>query len=394
MAIIVQKFGGTSVKSPENRKAVLNHILKAKEKGHDVVIVVSAMGRLGDPYATDTLINLLKAQGGEICPKKKDLIMSCGEIISAAVMASYIEAQGVKAEAMTGFQAGILTTADFGNAEIIKVDPSPITEKLKEGNVVVVAGFQGQTEKGEITTLGRGGSDTTAVVLGGYLKADLVEIYTDVPGIAVTDPRIIPEAPFILQISYDEVIAMADAGAKVVHPRAVRAAKEFGMALRIKSTFDEGDGTLVGLEESDLLISGITPQSGFAVAKFEREDEFSSDDIKELLKLSCDGSIYLSDAVGNIILIEEEKKGMAANLAKELKSSAEFCHDMAKVSVIYKSTINIKALTESIANLLLKNDVQIFAAASSNNCSKYIIKDKDTSKAVSIIFNEYFSNKN
>ena len=133
MGIIVQKFGGTSVKSAESRKAVLGHILRAKEEGHDVVVVVSAMGRMGDPYATDTLIELLRAHGSKINPKTQDLIMSCGEIISACVMATYIEAQGIKAEAMTGFQAGILTTEAFGNADIINVDPTPILEKLKEG---------------------------------------------------------------------------------------------------------------------------------------------------------------------------------------------------------------------------------------------------------------------
>ena len=128
-------------------------------------------------------------------PKEEGLNNVLWEIISATIMASYIEAQGVKAEAITGFQAGIVTTADFGNADILKVNPTLITEKLQDEKVVVVAGFQGQTEKGEITTLGRGGSDTTAVVLGGYLKAELVELYTDVPGIAVTDPRIVQEAP-------------------------------------------------------------------------------------------------------------------------------------------------------------------------------------------------------
>ncbi|HHW03699.1 MAG TPA: aspartate kinase [Thermoanaerobacterales bacterium] len=260
MAIIVQKFGGTSVKSPESRKAALKHIMKAKEEGFDVVVVVSAMGRKGDPYATDTLIQLLESQGGSVCPKKKDLIMACGEIISSAVMAAYIESAGFPAEAMTGFQAGILTTRDFGCADIINIDPEPIMEKLKEGKVVVVAGFQGQTEKGEITTLGRGGSDTTAVMLGGYLKADVVDIYTDVPGVAVTDPRIIPEAPFLSRISFKEMLVMAESGAKVIHPRAVKAAMNFNMPFRIKSTFDDGEGTLVGQMGNEFPISGISLQ--------------------------------------------------------------------------------------------------------------------------------------
>lgn len=306
MGLIVQKFGGTSVKSAESRKAVLGHILKAKEQGHDVVVVVSAMGRRGDPYATDTLIDLLREQGGKINPKTQDLIMSCGEIISACVMATYIEAQGVKAEAMTGFQAGILTTEDFGNADIIKVYPEQIMEKLKEGKVVVVAGFQGRTEKNDITTLGRGGSDTTAVVLGGYLKADLVEIYTDVPGIAVTDPRLVPEAQFIPRLSYEETITLAENGAKVIHPRAVKSAREFDLKLRIKSTFDESEGTLVGPERSDLIVSGISLTRDFTAARYEREKTFSDDYVKKLQGLGIDKVIYEDDAGQKLVLIDRK----------------------------------------------------------------------------------------
>ena len=390
MALIVQKFGGTSVKSPENRKAVFNHILRAKEKGYDVVAVVSAMGRLGDPYATDTLIDLLKAQGGKVCPKKKDLIMACGEIISAAVMASYIEAQGVKAEAMTGFQAGIVTTADFGNADIIKVDPAPIIEKIKEGKVIVVAGFQGQTEKGEIATLGRGGSDTTAVVLGGYLKADLVEIYTDVPGIAVTDPRIVPEAPFIPNISFDEVITMAENGAKVVHPRAVRAAKEFNIPLRIKSTFDEGDGTLVGPEESELTISGISLQKDLTIAKFTGQKEFADGEIKKLLGLSRDGVVYSNDTGERVIIIDEDQKGAVKNLAEELRTEHEICENMSKVSTVYKDTVGSKSINQKITALLFAEKIPIVALKAVNNCNTCIIKSGYAEKSVRAIFKGYF----
>ncbi|MGI6424304.1 MAG: aspartate kinase [Tepidanaerobacteraceae bacterium] len=390
MALIVQKFGGTSVKSPENRKAVLNHILKAKEKGNDVVVVVSAMGRLGDPYATDTLIELLKAQGGKLCSKKKDLIMSCGEIISAAVMASYIEAQGVKAEAMTGFQAGILTTADFGNADILEVDPAPITEKLKEGKVVVVAGFQGRTENNEITTLGRGGSDTTAVVLGGYLKADEVEIYTDVPGIAVTDPRIIPEAPFIPNISFDEVIKMAESGAKVIHPRAVKAAKAFNMPLRIKSTFDESDGTLIGSEESDLPISGITLQRDLTVAKFVGEKELTDSEINKLHKLSNDKTIYTNDAGERVIVINEDKKDEANNLAKELGTDLELCENLSKVSVVYKDSADANKMEQKISSLLSDENISTVAEKALNSCKTVIVKGEDGEKSVRVIFDGYF----
>jgi len=327
MALVVQKFGGTSVKSPENRKAALLRILAAKKEGYDVVVVVSAMGRRGDPYATDTLIDLLKAHNERICPKKKDLIMACGEIISASVMAAYIEANGIEAEAMTGFQAGIITTSDFGNADIIDVDPKAIQEKLREGKVVVVAGFQGQTKKGEITTLGRGGSDTTAVVLGGYLKAKLVEIYTDVPGIAITDPRIIPEAPFIPQLSYDEVLIMAEKGAKVIHPRAVKAAKKFNIPVRIRSTFDEGEGSLIGSKANEQEISGI------ALQKVD------------------DGLI--------------------------------------EISVIYGSRGG-KSINSKISKVLLTQGIPAETNKSSSEYCSYIVPDEYKQKAVQTIFHEFF----
>jgi aspartate kinase len=316
--------------------------------------------------------------------------MSCGEIISAAVMASYIEAQGVKAEAMTGFQAGILTTADFGNADILEVDPAPIKEKLKEGKVVVVAGFQGRTENNEITTLGRGGSDTTAVVLGGYLKADEVEIYTDVPGIAVTDPRIIPEAPFIPNISFDEVIKMAESGAKVIHPRAVKAAKAFNMPLRIKSTFDESDGTLIGSEESDLPISGITLQRDLTVAKFVGEKELTDSEINKLHKLSNDKTIYTNDAGERVIVINEDKKDEANNLAKELGTDLELCENLSKVSVVYKDSADANKMEQKISSLLSDENISTVAEKALNSCKTVIVKGEDGEKSVRVIFDGYF----
>lgn len=388
MALIVQKFGGTSVKSPETRKAVLKHILRAKDKGFDVVVVVSAMGRMGDPYATDTLIDLLKAQGGEICPKKKDLIMSCGEIISATIMASYIEAQGVKAEAITGFQAGIVTTADFGNADILKVNPTLITEKLQDEKVVVVAGFQGQTEKGEITTLGRGGSDTTAVVLGGYLKAELVELYTDVPGIAVTDPRIVPEAPFIPKISYDEVLAMAENGAKVIHPRAVKAAKNFNIPLRVRSTFDESDGTLVGEQASDISISGISVQKDLTVALFNGKIDA---EINKLRELSRDKAVYINNLSQRGIIIDEGQRNFVKDFAEELGVKLKFCEDMAKVSVIYEETTDFEELNQDIFASLAKENVQIIGKYVCNNYTNCIVTSDNAEKSVRAIFNGFFS---
>lgn len=245
MAIIVQKFGGTSVATIEARKALLNQVKTCKDQGNDVVVVVSAMGRFGDPYATDTLISLLEEISPHVTPNKKDLIMSCGEIISCCVISHLLETNGITAIPLTGFQAGIRTNNVFGNSEIIDIDTSKIKKYLKDGIVPVIAGFQGITEKGEITTLGRGGSDTAAVAIGGYLEAQRVDIFTDVLGIAKVDPRIIPEAEYLESVTYDHMSILAREGAKVIHPRAVDTAQKFLIPVRVRSTFSEGLGTLI-----------------------------------------------------------------------------------------------------------------------------------------------------
>ena len=265
MAVIVQKYGGTSVATIEARAALLNQVKAAKNQGNKVVLVVSAMGRAGDPYATDTLIGLLESISPEIAPRKKDLIMSCGEIISSAVISHLLESEGIGAEPLTGSQAGILTTDTFGNSDICHIEPTRIKKMIADDIVPVIAGFQGITDAGEITTLGRGGSDTAAVTLGGFLNADRVDIFTDVPGIAKVDPRIVPEAAFISDISYNDMFRLAEQGAKVIHPRAVQAAREFSIPVRVRSTFSDEEGTLI----SGLHSAGLGDIIGLALRKVD-----------------------------------------------------------------------------------------------------------------------------
>jgi aspartate kinase len=252
MALIVQKFGGTSVATPEAREALLNQVRKCIEAGNDVVVVVSAMGRFGDPYATDTLISLFEQIDPKIDSKKKDLLMSCGEIISCSLVSHLLEVNNIPSIPMTGFQAGILTNNNFTNSEIININTTAIKKHLQDGKVVVIAGFQGATADGEITTLGRGGSDTAAVAIGAYLEAERVDIFTDVPGIAKVDPRVVSIAPYLTAISYEDMYELAYNGAKVIHPRAVKTAKDFKIPVRVRSTFTEDLGTLIS-EESTIV---------------------------------------------------------------------------------------------------------------------------------------------
>ncbi|OLS03265.1 aspartate kinase [Tissierella creatinophila] len=258
MSIVVQKFGGTSLNDVNAQSLLLSQVRKAKEEGHDLVVVVSAMGRLGEPYATDTLINMLDITNGSVELKNKDLIMSCGEVISSSVISHLLNIHGMESVALTGFQAGILTDDNFNNAKILDVNTTKISKYLREGKIVVVAGFQGATKDMDITTLGRGGSDITAVTLGGFLKADRVDIFTDVPGIAVIDPKIIPSPPYIKNINYDTMYKYASHGAKVIHPKAVSVGAKYDIPIHIRTAFLHDGCTIISnKQEENKKIIGI-----------------------------------------------------------------------------------------------------------------------------------------
>lgn len=264
MGIIVQKFGGTSLRDAHGLKFLLSHVKKCKNEGNDLVIVVSSMGRKGEPYATDTLINELEKIDIDIDPMKKDLIMSCGEVISCAIVAHLLDVNGMPAIPLTGFQAGILTNDKFNSSEILNIDTKVILENLKAGKIVVIAGFQGITSDMKITTLGRGGSDITAVTLGGFLGAKRVDIFTDVEGVAVVDPRIVPFAKYLEAISYSNMYNLASHGASIIHPKAILAAEKYNIPVHICGTFGDKKGTIISKYEKikEDKIIGISLDNG------------------------------------------------------------------------------------------------------------------------------------
>lgn len=238
--LIVQKYGGTSVATPERIRAVAGRIIRTREAGHTVVVVVSAMGD-----TTDELIALAKEITPEPDERELDMLLSTGEIISCTLLAMALKHMGCPAISLSGGQAGIRTEARHGKARIIGLEPKRILQELAEGRIVVVAGFQGVTADWDITTLGRGGSDTTAVALAAALKADLCEIYTDVDGIYSADPRVVPEARLFKEISYEECLEMASLGAKVMHPRAVELGWVYKIPIVVRSSFNDNPGTLI-----------------------------------------------------------------------------------------------------------------------------------------------------
>lgn len=255
MALIVQKYGGTSVGSVDRIQNVAKKVMATRAKGHDVVVVVSAMS--GE---TNRLIGLARSIIDPPNARELDAIMSTGEQVTIGLLAIALEAQGCPARSYTGAQVRILTDSAFGKARILEIDDQAMRADLAQGRVVVVAGFQGVDENGNITTLGRGGSDTTGVALAAALKADECQIYTDVDGVYTTDPRIEPRARRLDRISYEEMLEMASLGSKVLQIRSVEFASKYNVPLRVLSSFEDGEGTLIAPEDETMeqaLISGI-----------------------------------------------------------------------------------------------------------------------------------------
>lgn len=245
MALIVQKYGGTSVGNPERILNVARRAIATQEAGNQLVVVVSAMSGV-----TDSLIKLAKDVSATPCEREMDVLLATGEQTTIALTAMAINGLGKKAVSLTGAQAGIITSDLHTKAKIAHITPERVTEALAEGNIVVIAGFQGETAEGTITTLGRGGSDLTAIAIAAAIKADLCQIFTDVDGVYTCDPRVVPSAKKLTEISYDEMLEMASSGSKVMQSRSVEFAKKFGVVFEVRSSFNNNPGTIVK-EETD-----------------------------------------------------------------------------------------------------------------------------------------------
>lgn len=263
MALIVKKFGGSSVATPEKMFNIVNRVLRDKQEGDKIVVVVSAMGD-----TTDDLVSLAKQITTRPYGREMDRLLSTGEQISIALMAMAFAEKGHPAVSITGEQAGISTSSAYGKARILTINPEKVLAALDEGNIVIVAGFQGITENGDITTLGRGGSDTTAVAIAGAMKADVCEIFTDVDGVYSTDPRVAPEAVKLKEITYGEMLEMARLGAGVMQPRAVEMGSRYGVPIHVRSTFSDEEGTIIReeytMKSNEYAITGVADDTNVA----------------------------------------------------------------------------------------------------------------------------------
>ncbi|MFZ5966533.1 MAG: aspartate kinase [Bacillota bacterium] len=403
MKIIVQKFGGTSVASKELREKVARKIIQSKESGYYPVVVVSAMGRKGDPYATDTLINLAYSAHSQDTGRELDMIMSCGEIISSVLLANVIKSMGYEAAALTGFQAGIITNNQFGNAEVLKVDSKNILKNLQKGLIPVVTGFQGITMDGDITTLGRGGSDTTASLLGEALNADVVEIYTDVDGVMTADPRLVPHAKVIDHICYDEIYQMAEDGAKVVHPKAVDIARRSSIPLVIKNTFTDAPGTIIGnlnrvaydeeiiRHKPEKLLTAISHKHDIVQVTISIENLHEKNQLlmNELTKhqISIDLINFFTDK--KVFTIHQKDLGELEKILKENNFQYSVLKDCSKVTIIGHRIRGVPGVMARIVNTLSAENITILQTSDSHTTISCLVNSKDVEKTVNALHKEF-----
>ena len=405
MALIIQKYGGTSVANAERVTEVAKRVLKYKNEGNDVIVVVSAPAG-----TTDSLIKRAYELSDTPNKRELDMLLTSGEQISIASLAIAIEELGGKAISLNAFQVNFNTTDAHTKAQILNIDTDVIKENLSKGNVVVFAGFQGITKNNEITTLGRGGSDTTAVALGAALSADEVEIYTDVDGVYTADPRIVSNARKLESISYKEMLELAASGAKVLHPRSVEIAAKYGIKLHLRSSFDDSLGTIVESEgeksmekakiigvtssknEGKITLSGLPDKPGIAAKVFSTlaKSKINTDIIlqsssinKELNNISY--TVKSDDLLEAVRISEELKKELGAE-------GVTFEERIAKVSVIGIGLKTHYETTAEIFDTLAENNINIDMISCSEINVSCIIKESDVEKAVRALHSKFLEN--
>ena len=401
--IIVQKFGGTSVGSIDRIDAVAE-IIKNVSKSHRIIVVVSAMA--GE---TNKLVNLAKHFGNNPDKREFDALVSTGETVSSALLTMALHSKGIKAKSYSASQISMKTTSTYSKAKILDIDADKIMDVVKQDIVPIITGFQGITETGDVTTLGRGGSDTTAVAIAALVKAKRCDIYTDVDGIFTTDPKIVPDARKLQSITMEEMLELAGQGAKVMQARAVEFANKYKVPVRVLSSFKEGSGTLISLEDKSMenpLVSGIafqkdqvkftlhgvedTPGTAFKILGPISEAEIEVDVIVQ--NVSVDGKTDFTFTVSN------DDKEAVNKIIEEIKDDVQFRDliadaDIAKVSLVGVGMRTQSGVASKAFKALSENNVNIQIISTSEIKITMVI-DKDlVDKAVQVLHEEFELNK-
>lgn len=400
MALIVQKFGGTSVADVSRIRNVAKRVTKAYDRGNDVVVILSAMAGI-----TDRLIGLANEASETPDRRELDVLLATGEQTTSALLAMMLKGMGYKAQSLLGHQAEVVTDCEYGNARILEIGTDRIRRLLTNRNIIVVAGFQGADIKGNITTLGRGGSDTSAVAIAAALNADVCEIYTDVDGIYTADPNICPRARKIKEISYDEMLNMASLGAKVLQIRSVGFAKKYNIPVHVRSSFSEEEGTMVVNEDSameQLVVSGVThdldqaritlkkvpDQPGIAAKIFSpiAEAGILVDMIIQNTRVGGQTDLTFTVTKADYKQALEIEKKIAQSIGAE-----DVFGDVhiAKVSVIGVGMKNHSGVASLMFNALARENINIIMISTSEIRISCIIEQKYTELAVRVLHSSF-----
>jgi aspartate kinase len=400
MALIVQKYGGTSVADIEKIENAAQKIISTKQAGHDVVVVLSAMA--GE---TDRLIQLAFKAASDPNKREYDALISTGEQVTVTLMAMILRKLGYPARSFLGFQVKVNTDRAYSRARIVSVDIEAIKNELRVGNIIVVAGFQGVDEENNITTLGRGGSDTSAVALAAALGADVCDIYTDVDGVYTTDPNICNKARRLDRISYDEMLEMARAGAKVLQPRCVELAKKYAVPVYVKSSFSGEGGTLVTKEDREMekeVVAGVTydrdqakitvvrvpDKPGVAARLFTPLSESNIVVDMIIQNASVDGFTDLTFTVSRKDI--KEARRIVEAVVKEIGADRlDVDEDVTKVSIIGVGMISHSGVAAKMFSVLAREGVNIMMISTSEIKISCVVKEKYTELAVTVLHNAF-----
>ncbi|MDM5452575.1 aspartate kinase [Peribacillus simplex] len=393
MALIVQKFGGTSVGSVEKIKNVANRVIEEVKNGNEVVVVVSAMGK-----TTDQLVSMARDISGTPSKREMDMLLTTGEQVTISLLTMALIEEGHEAISYTGWQAGMQTESVHGNARILNIDATRIQAQLQEKKIVVVAGFQGNDANGEITTLGRGGSDTTAVAIAAALNADRCDIYTDVTGVFTTDPRYIKAARKLQSISYDEMLELANLGAGVLHPRAVEYAKNYQIPLEVRSSMERESGTIIEEEatmEENLIVRGIAfedsitrvtiyglPQSLGALSTIFTtlaKNRINVDIIIQSMTAEDTTNLSFStkseDTQAALIVLENNKEQLSFD-------RVETEGGLAKVSIVGSGMVSNPGVAAEMFEVMANTGIQVKMVSTSEIKVSTVVNEKEMVKAV------------
>ncbi|MBQ7530074.1 aspartate kinase [bacterium] len=400
--IIIQKFGGTSVASVTGWRALAEKVKEVVNEGKNPVLVVSAMGRRPAPYATDTLLSLINSYSDQDCKEEKDMLMACGEIISTVVVSHFLRSLGLQAEAFDGAKAGISAEGQYGEARINSIDPSRILKSLSEGKIPVIAGFQGINAQGEIVTLGRGGSDTTAVAIGAALQAERVDIFTDVEGIMTADPRLVDTSKVMDNISYMEIGEMANEGAKVLHPRSVDISQTHNLPLRVRSTFSNFHGTDVVADvpiadrplQKERLVTGVVSVAGYVMLDIELNEgsnlpERRLNVFEALAKamLSLDMINITANRICCLI------KSSELNTAKKLLESMQYSFSMrlgcGKISIVGQAMRGQPGVMMRLCRALNSRGVELYYSTDSHITISAVVPESKLALAAQALHSEF-----